>query len=189
MHRIVLIDNFDSFTYNLVDYFKQAGADVTVLTNTASITEIQQFQPQLLVYSPGPGNPSQAGNLLAYIKYFSEKNLPQFGVCLGMQAMIESFGGTLQVLPEPKHGKTSLIDCMPGKVFRDLPKRFEVGRYHSLAAQIVPECFTVVATTIDDNTVMAIEHNTLLISGVQFHPESILTNPEIGLRIIKNVLR
>ncbi len=143
------------------------------------------------MYSPGPGNPQQAGNVLQYITHFAGK-IPQFGVCLGMQAMIEAFGGTLRVLDEPVHGKASAVQHDGKGIFKDLSNPMEVGRYHSLAAKVMPENFEISATTVDrdnDKVVMAIRHNTLPIVGVQFHPESILTyKDQAGLQMIHNVM-
>lgn len=189
--RVVLIDNFDSFTYNLVDYFKQCGANITVYRNTVPVATVAKTPADLIVYSPGPGNPSQAGHLLDYIKYFSRAPhvVPQFGVCLGLQAMVEAFGGSLKVLAQPVHGKASRVRHDGKTIFKGLPNPLVVGRYHSLAAKIVPAEFTVSARTVVDDVVMAIRHNTLPLEAVQFHPESILTNPTAaGVRLIKNVL-
>ena len=186
--HIVLIDNFDSFTNNLVDYLRQLGASVTVFRNTTAVTTVKQAKPDLIMYSPGPGNPSQSGNLLQYIKTFSGA-YPQFGVCLGLQAMIEVFGGSLQVLKKPMHGKASLIKHDGGSIFHGLPNPLMVGRYHSLAADRVPNEFIVSARSLDDDQVMAIRHKSLPIEAVQFHPESILTAKDgLGLQIIRNVL-
>lgn len=187
--HIVLIDNFDSFTFNLVDYFRQCGMRVSVYRNTVSVATITRARPDLLVYSPGPGNPGQAGHLLSYIKYFTGR-LPQFGVCLGLQAMIEAFDGSLQVLDNPLHGKASLIEHDGKTIFKGLPSPMSVGRYHSLAAQQVPTEFQVSARTVTDQIVMAIRHQQLPIEGVQFHPESILTSEgKVGLRLIRNVVQ
>ncbi len=190
--NIVMIDNFDSFTFNLVDYFKQAGARVTVYRNTAAISTIEKLRPDLLVYSPGPGNPGQAGNLLKYIQHFADK-VPQFGVCLGMQAMIEAFGGSLRVLQQPVHGKSSQVTHDGKTIFTGITSPMEVGRYHSLAAERMPDVLTVSATTIDrstDEVVMAVRHTTLPIEGVQFHPESILSfKHKAGLQMIRNVIQ
>lgn len=195
--NIVMIDNFDSFTYNLVDYLKQTGASVTVFRNTASVEEVQAAKPDLVVYSPGPGQPSESGNLEAYITTFSEQGVPQFGVCLGMQAMVEVFGGRLKVLTKPKHGKASMIQHNGEGIFAGLANPMEVGRYHSLAfdtaAAEQPTDLVVTATTQDPDdgeVVMAIQHKTLPIAGVQFHPESVLTFANnAGLEMIKNVVR
>ncbi|MFA6474901.1 MAG: aminodeoxychorismate/anthranilate synthase component II [Patescibacteria group bacterium] len=186
MKTIGLIDNHDSFTYNLVAYLRQCRAKVIVKNNTTPVSVIKKLKPDLLVYSPGPGNPAQAGKLLTYIKKFSGV-IPQFGVCLGMQAMLEAFGGSLQVLPKPVHGRGSVITHDGSGIFQGLPKTLLVGRYHSLAADYVPDCFVVTAKT-KDNIVMGISHKSLSITGVQFHPESILTNPHYGLKMIRNVL-
>lgn len=194
--NIVMIDNFDSFTFNLVDYFKQAGARLTVYRNTAAVSTIEKLQPDLLVYSPGPGNPQQAGNVLTYIKHFAER-VPQFGVCLGMQAMVEAFGGSLRVLSQPVHGKSSMVHHDGKTIFQGIVNPMEVGRYHSLAAERMPDALTVSATTIDhpaglpqDEVVMAVRHTTLPIEGVQFHPESILSfKNKAGMQMIRNVLQ
>lgn len=187
--QIVLIDNFDSFTFNLVDYLKQCGAQVTVFRNTVPVSTVSAAKPDVLIYSPGPGNPSQSGNLLAYIKHFSGK-VPEFGVCLGLQAIIESFGGTLQVLDHPKHGKASPVQHDGKTIFTGLVNPMTAGRYHSLAADRVPVDFVISARSTDDDVVMAIRHNTLPIEAVQFHPESILTAKQgAGLQLIRNVLK
>lgn len=187
--NIVLIDNFDSFTYNLVDYLRQCGASVTVQRNTASVKAIADLKPDLIVYSPGPGNPSQSGHLIEYIKNFSG-TIPQFGVCLGLQAMVEAFGGSLKILQHPMHGKASLIKHDGKTIFSGLPNPMTVGRYHSLAADKMPAEFTVTARSLDDDEVMAIRHNTLPIEAVQFHPESILTYKNgAGLNLIRNVMK
>lgn len=186
--QIILIDNFDSFTYNLVDYLRQLGATVTVLRNNTPVATVKQAKPDLVVYSPGPGNPSQSGHLLEYIKTFSGV-YPQFGVCLGLQAMVEAFGGSLQVLKKPMHGKASLIKHDAGTIFHSVPNPLLVGRYHSLVADRVPSEFVVSARSLDDDQVMAIRHQTLPIEAVQFHPESILTaKNSVGLKMIRNVL-
>ncbi len=186
--HVVLIDNFDSFTYNLVDYFRQLGATVDVHRNTVSVATVANLRPDLVVYSPGPGNPSQAGHLLDYITAFQGK-FPQFGVCLGMQAMIEALGGTLRVLEHPVHGKASEITHDGQTIFQGLPSPMLVGRYHSLAADVMPTELTASAQTVGDQVVMAIRHRSLPIEGVQFHPESILTaQSNHGLKIIRNVL-
>lgn len=187
--QIVLIDNFDSFTYNLVDYFRQCGAMVEVYRNTTPVAKIKQATPDLIVYSPGPGNPSQSGNLLQYIKTFSGV-YPQFGVCLGLQALVEAFGGSLRMLDHPMHGKASLIHHDGRTIFQGLPNPMVVGRYHSLVADNVPSEFEVSARTIEDDLVMAIRHTPLAIEAVQFHPESILTaKDQVGLQMIRNVLQ
>lgn len=187
--QIVLIDNFDSFTYNLVDYFRQCGATVEVYRNTTPVAKIKQTKPALMVYSPGPGNPRQSGHLLEYIKTFSGQ-VPQFGVCLGLQAMVEAFGGSLHVLKRPMHGKSSPIKHDGKTIFQGLPNPLIVGRYHSLAADVVPTEFVVSARSVDDDQVMAIRHRSLPIEAVQFHPESILTaKDQVGLQMIRNVLK
>jgi para-aminobenzoate synthetase component 2 len=186
--KILLIDNFDSFTYNLVDYFRQLGASVEVKRNTVPVATIAKLPTDLVVYSPGPGNPQQSGHLLEYIQYFTGK-LPQFGVCLGLQAMVEALGGSLQVLKHPMHGKASPITHDGKTIFTGLPRTIMVGRYHSLAADKLPADFEVSARSTDDDVVMAIRHHTLPMEAVQFHPESILTaQNQHGLKMIKSVL-
>lgn len=190
--RITMIDNFDSFTFNLVDYLKQTGTEVKVYRNTVPVDVVAATRPDLVVYSPGPGRPAEAGHLLEYMKQFSKRQVPQFGVCLGLQGLIEAFGGTLRVLAKPVHGKASLIAHDGQDIFAGLPNPFAAGRYHSLAADTVPDVFTVTATTQDngDTVVMAIRHNTLPIRAVQFHPESILTfQDQAGLTLMHNVVK
>ena len=199
MKHIVMIDNFDSFTFNLVDYLKQTGVKVTVYRNTAPVDVIADLKPDGLVYSPGPGKPSDAGNLIAYIKEFSAQGIPQLGVCLGMQAMIEAFGGSLRVLDKPMHGKASLVKHDEKGIFAGVPNPVEVGRYHSLAADAMPDVLSVSATTEDEGedesdsakneVVMAVRHNELPARGVQFHPESILTfKDKAGHQMIRNFI-
>lgn len=191
IRNVVMIDNFDSFTYNLVDYLKQTGVRVTVFRNTTPVKAIERASPDLLVFSPGPGNPSQAGHLLQYIRFFS-KRVPQFGVCLGLQAMVEAFGGSLRILKRPYHGKASLVKHTGEGIFQNIPNPVAVGRYHSLAVATMPENFTVTATTTDPENgevVMAIKHTTLPLQAVQFHPESILTaKHQAGLQMIRNLI-
>lgn len=171
-----------------MDYLRQLGATVTVFRNNTSVAKVKQVRPDLVVYSPGPGNPSQSGHLLEYIKTFSGV-YPQFGVCLGLQAIVEAFGGSLQVLKKPMHGKSSLIKHDGGSIFTGLPNPLTVGRYHSLAADQVSAEFVVSARSLDDDQVMAIRHKSLPIEAVQFHPESILTaKNSVGLKMISNVL-
>ena len=193
--KVVMIDNFDSFTYNLVDYLKQTGAEVVVFRNTVSVDTIRQEQPDIVVYSPGPGNPSQAGNLLQFITELAGE-APQFGVCLGMQAMAEAFGGSLLVLDKPMHGKSSVVEHDGKGVFAGLGASVEVGRYHSLAVQDMPDDFELTAHCTDEDSqgntvkvVMAMRHTSLPIAGVQFHPESVLTfKNQAGVHMISNLI-
>ena len=184
--NITMIDNFDSFTFNLVDYFRRLECAVRVYRNNIPVDIVAASEPDLLVFSPGPSTPSNAGNLLAYIHHFHQ-HVPLFGVCLGHQAMIEYFGGTLRVLPRPYHGKQSEIDHHGQGIYEDLPSPLPVGRYHSLVGDVIPDVFDVTATWGD--VVMGVRHRSLPIEGVQFHPESILTMENShGLRLLGNLL-
>ena len=157
-----------------------------VYRNDIPVDIVAASEPDLLVFSPGPSTPANAGNLLAYIDHFHQR-VPLFGVCLGHQAMIEYFGGTLRVLPRPYHGKQSEIDHHGRGIYADLPSPLPVGRYHSLVGDRIPEVFDVTATWGD--VVMGIRHRSLPIEGVQFHPESILTMEDShGLRLLGNLL-
>jgi anthranilate synthase component 2 len=184
--RVTVIDNFDSFTFNLVDYLRRLECDVKVYRNDVPVDIVAASQAELLVLSPGPSIPANAGNLMAYIDYF-HPHTPIFGVCLGHQAMIEYFGGTLRVLPRPYHGKQSLIEHCGTGIYQDLPSPLPVGRYHSLVGERIPEVLQVTATWED--VVMGVRHRTLPLEGVQFHPESILTmEHNHGLRLLGNLL-
>ncbi len=183
--KIFLLDNFDSFTFNLVDYFRQLECEVAVYRNNIDVEKIAEINPDLIVYSPGPSVPKNAGNMMKIIDAYKDK-YPMFGVCLGHEAFIEYFGGSLKFV-EPVHGKSSPIDHDGGTIFNDLDKRFLAGRYHSLCADKVPDCFEISAKT--DDLVMAMRHRNLPIEGVQFHPESVLSmKGGNGFRMIKNVV-
>lgn len=183
--RIFLLDNFDSFTFNLVDYFRQLGCDVLVYRNNVAISKVADVRPDLIVFSPGPSVPKNAGNMMAIIDKYHEL-YPMFGVCLGHEAFLEYFGGSLRFV-KPVHGKASKIDHDGKTIFRGVDKDFPGGRYHSLCADKVPSSFEVSAET--DNLVMAIRHHKLPIEGVQFHPESVLSmKGGNGFKIIKNVV-
>lgn len=183
--RIFLLDNFDSFTFNLVDYFKQLGCDVYVYRNNVDTSVVQEVKPDLIVFSPGPSVPKNAGNMLAIIDSYHKK-YPMFGVCLGHEAFIEYFGGSLKFV-EPVHGKSSPIQHDGKTIFNDLDENFMAGRYHSLCAGKVPDCFEVSATSGD--LVMAVRHRELPIEGVQFHPESVLTMKRgQGFKMIQNIV-
>jgi anthranilate synthase len=188
--RVLLVDHEDSFVHTLADYFRQTGCEVTTLRAGFPYSELDVIRPDLVVLSPGPGQPSDF-NVSATLAACVERRLPVFGVCLGLQGMVEHFGGKLGLLDEPVHGKPSPV-CVQGesRLFRDLPRSFEAGRYHSLYARPadVPECLAVTAVT-EDGVVMAVEHKTLPVAGIQFHPESIMTlGGSIGLRLIHNVV-
>ena len=183
--HILIIDNFDSFTFNLVDYFEQCGCKTTIFRNTVQPDVIAEHHPDLLVISPGPSIPRNAGNLMEIIQQY-HKTIPMFGVCLGHEAFIEHFGGSLKFI-EPVHGRASEIAHDGKTIYRNLPQQFKAGRYHSLVGDKIPDCLDISATHKD--LVMGIRHKTLPIEGVQFHPESVLTmKGEIGLTLIKNVL-
>ncbi|MDZ4673731.1 MAG: aminodeoxychorismate/anthranilate synthase component II [Gemmatimonadota bacterium] len=187
--RVVFIDNFDSFTWNLVDEFAKRGAEVEVWRNT--VTAVHALQraesgtgPSLLVLSPGPGEPKDAGCCMELVR-LAEGRVPLFGVCLGHQAMIEAYGGVIGSAGEILHGKTSSVEHEGGPLFEGLPSPLTVGRYHSLGAFTVPAPLQPVAT--GGALVMAVSHSSAPMLGVQFHPESILT--PLGSRMIANVIR
>jgi len=185
--RILLIDNYDSFTYNLVQAFLVLEAEVLVYRNDAiSVTDAMNLKPSHLVISPGPGRPQDAGRSLEMIDAFVG-HLPVLGVCLGHQSLVEYFGGEIVSAGSLMHGKTSLIHHDGEGIFTSLDNPLEVGRYHSLAAnrERVPKVLTVTART-DDEEIMGVRHTVLPVEGVQFHPESILT-PD-GPRILENFL-
>lgn len=183
---ILLIDNYDSFVYNLYQYLSAAGADCQVVRNDAlTIAEIQALNPQAIVLSPGPGRPDQAGICLDVIKQLGD-SYPILGVCLGHQAIAQAFGATITYAPELMHGKTSSITHTGAGVFAGLPSPLTVARYHSLVADpdTIPDCLEVTATV--DGVVMGLRHKHKAIQGVQFHPESIAT--EQGKNLLKNFL-
>ncbi len=181
-----MIDNFDSFTYNLVDYFKVLGCKVKVYRNTVSPSALEQEDFDLLVLSPGPSIPKNAGNLFDIIAKFHQ-NKPIFGICLGHQALIEFFGGELKFLP-PQHGKSDQIVHDGKSIYSGLKDTIEIARYHSLAAAKVPDIFEISGRS-QDGTVMSIRHKSLPIEGVQYHPESVLSmRDEAGMNIVKNVV-
>lgn len=185
--KIFLVDNYDSFTFNLAEYFKIQGAEVTVYRNDLDPELIEAHDPDLIVLSPGPSVPSNAGNLLAVIERYAGQR-PIFGVCLGHQAIIEAMGGQLDFLDYPVHGKSSPITHDGRGLFKGLPNPVDVGRYHSLIGSKVPDCLEVTAQS-EEGIVMAVEHKQHKILGVQFHPESILTaKGDHGLSMIANLL-
>ena len=184
---LLLIDNYDSFTYNLFQYLAELGADVEVVRNDkTSIKELSQLNPDHVVISPGPSNPDNAGISVEVAKYFSGK-VPLLGVCLGHQCIATAFGGVVANAGEIRHGKTSLIHHDKKGIFADIENPFEAIRYHSLSVQKkhFPEEFEISAWT-DNGIIMGIRHRTLPVEGVQFHPESILTRP--GKKILENFL-
>ena len=185
---LLMIDNYDSFTYNLVQYFGELGQEVKVFRNDAiSLAEIARLNPHYLVVSPGPCAPAQAGISLAAIREFAGK-IPLLGVCLGHQAIGEAFGGRIVHAQRLMHGKVSPVHHLDRGVFRGLPNPLTCTRYHSLAIEraTLPECLEITAWT-EDGEIMGVRHKTLPVEGVQFHPESILT--ERGHDLLANFLK
>ena len=185
--KVLFIDNFDSFTYNLVDDFCKRDCRAKVYRADTALEELKavaaEFDPDLLVISPGPGTPDTAGVSLAAIGYFKDK-LPILGVCLGHQVIVQHFGGKIGHAPEPMHGKPSRVTHNEKDIFAGVENPLQAGRYHSLCALEVPDCLEETARFED--VVMGVRHKELPIFGVQFHPESILT--PAGGKIIENVL-
>ena len=186
--KLLMIDNYDSFTNNLVQYFGELGAEVLVHRNDEiSLADIEALKPSHLVVSPGPCSPAEAGISVAAIQYFAGK-LPILGVCLGHQSIGAAFGGRIIRAQQLMHGKTSVIHTTQQGVFADLPKDFTVNRYHSLSIErsSCPAELEVTAWT-NDGEIMGVRHRSLAIEGVQFHPESILT--EHGHALLNNFLK
>ncbi|MGL4953086.1 MAG: anthranilate synthase component II [Culicoidibacterales bacterium] len=180
---IVIIDNYDSFTYNLVDYLQQLGAEVEVFRHDhVELQMIESLKPSLIVLSPGPKAPDQAGICLAVVETFAQ-TIPILGVCLGHQTIAQAFGAKIVRAPQPVHGKVNRIDHEGIGMFTNLPKPLKVARYHSLVveAATLPTSFQILATTID-GLIMAFEHQTYPLQAVQFHPESVAT--ESGLELL-----
>lgn len=179
--RVLVLDNYDSFTFNLVQYLGELGADPVVIRNDVLGPEeaFARFEPDRLVVSPGPGTPEDAGLSIDYVKTLGER-IPTLGVCLGHQAIVVAYGGTVDRAPEPRHGKTSPITHDGQGVFAGLDNPFIATRYHSLAAVGLPGDLDVVATS-EDGVVQAVRHRHLPVHGVQFHPESIMTTAGKGL--------
>ena len=185
---VLVIDNYDSFTYNLVQYLGELGATVIVRRNDeASIEQLRALAHERVVISPGPGRPEHAGVSLDVIKAFGPR-MPVLGVCLGHQAIGMAFGGDVVRAPVPIHGKTSTVEHNSTGVFAGLAASFQAGRYHSLVVEekTLPADLEVTARTKEDGLVMGLRHKTLPIHGVQFHPESVLTHE--GRRILRNFL-
>ena len=189
---LLMIDNYDSFTYNLVQYFGELGADVRVYRNDQiSVAEIERMAPEKIVISPGPCTPNEAGISVEAIKVFAGR-IPILGVCLGHQSIGQAFGGRIVHAGEIMHGKTSMIHHKYAGVFKGLPSPLEATRYHSLVIEktSLPDCLEVTAWTVDAageiDEIMGVRHRQLAVEGVQFHPESILT--EHGHAMLKNFL-
>jgi anthranilate synthase component 2 len=185
---LLLIDNYDSFTYNLVHYLGELGADVVVKRNDAlDVQDAMALQPEAILLSPGPCDPDQAGICLALIAAASETQTPLLGVCLGHQSIGQAFGGKVIRCHEIVHGKMGTMHHAGEGLFKDVPTPFEATRYHSLIVEraTLPVCLTVTAE-LSDGTIMGLQHNSLPIHGVQFHPESIAS--EHGHHLLKNFL-
>jgi anthranilate synthase len=187
--RVLLVDHQDSFVHTLANYLRQTGAEVVTLRSGFPHDAFDDVKPHLVVLSPGPGTPGDfdvAGTIEALVR----RRIPAFGVCLGLQGMVEYFGGVLGVLDPPVHGKASRIRVLGGRLFAGFPREFVAGRYHSLYAlrDKLPAVLEVTAQT-DDGVVMAVEHRTAPLAAVQFHPESIMTLADnVGLRLLANVM-
>lgn len=185
---LLIIDNYDSFTYNLVQYFGELGAEMTIRRNDeATVDQIEtQIKPTRILISPGPGTPDDAGVSMDVLKTFAGR-IPMLGVCLGHQAIGQIFGGKVIRAPFPVHGKPVEITHDGKTIFKGLDDNFQAGRYHSLIVEreTLPDCLEISATS-PDGLIMAMRHKTLKIEGVQFHPESILTSA--GKKLLQNFL-
>lgn len=185
---VTVIDNYDSFTYNLVQYFGDLKADARVYRNNqVTAQQVLEEEPDAIVISPGPSDPDHAGICLELIRKTAETDIPLFGVCLGLQSMAQAFGGRVIRAPKPMHGKTSMIAHEGKTLFKGLPNPLEVTRYHSLIAEreTLADCLEITAET-QDGLIMGLSHRTKPVHGVQFHPESIATTG--GHALIKNFL-
>ena len=181
---VLLLDNYDSFSYNLAGYLSQLQLDCSVIRNDAcSLKEIIDMEPEAIVLSPGPKKPRNAGIMMELIDIFHDK-VPILGICLGHQAIGQYFGATLSMADKPVHGKTSVIKCKSDPIFKGLPKEIEVMRYHSLILNMVNSNDLDIIATTESKVTMAIIHKKFPIYGLQFHPESILT--ETGMKLLSN---
>jgi len=187
MADLIFVDNFDSFTYNLVDQFRSLGHSVTVYRNSVNalsiVQAVQEKENPVVVLSPGPGAPSDAGCMPELIQRLKGK-VPVIGICLGHQAIVEAYGGTVAGAGEIMHGKVSEMRYQPHAIYRDLPKTLAIARYHSLVATSVPDELTVTADV--NGLVMSVVHNQDKVCGFQFHPESIMTTH--GARLLENTI-
>jgi anthranilate synthase component 2 len=185
-----MIDNYDSFTYNIVQYCLELGADLKVIRNDElSVEEIEKLNPEKIIISPGPATPNEAGICLDVIKYFAGKK-PIFGICLGHQSIAQAFGAEVVRAKNLMHGKISKIEVIQeSDIFKGLPKQFNQTRYHSLCVKedTMPSCIIPTAISLDDNEIMALQIENMQIYGVQFHPESIMS--EYGYEMIDNFLK
>ncbi|MGV3540528.1 MAG: anthranilate synthase component II [Rufibacter sp.] len=181
---LLLLDNFDSFTYNLYDYFRQLGAEVEVRRNDVPLEELQELPLQGIVLSPGPGTPEKAGVMPTVIGHYHAQ-LPMLGICLGHQALGQFFGAKVVKAIKPMHGKISHIRCAEDPIFDQMPQTVQVVRYHSLVLQETPETIVPLAQT-QEGELMAFKHHALPLYALQFHPEAALT--QYGLQMLKNWL-
>ncbi|MFT4945063.1 MAG: anthranilate synthase component 2, partial [Halovenus sp.] len=186
--RVLVVDNFDSFTYNLVEYVSQ-HAETEVVRNTASLSDVRAVDPDAVVISPGPGHPRNERDVGVTPELLREvsQTVPTLGVCLGLEAAVQAYGGSVGRAPEPVHGKAVAIEHDGEGVYRGLEQGFQGGRYHSLIATEVPDAFDVTATGAESDLVMGVRHREYPIACVQFHPESVLTG--VGHDIVRNFLR
>ncbi len=185
---IVVIDNYDSFTYNLIHYLEKLDQKIVIFQHDeVKLEEIEALNPQALLLSPGPKTPNDAGISLDSIEFFHNK-IPIIGICLGLQCLVHAFGGTIIPANIIYHGKTCTLINDQTDLFRNLPNQFSVTRYHSLMADelTLPPCFKITARSAEDNCIMAIAHRTLPIYGIQFHPEAILT--EYGYELLEQFI-
>jgi len=184
---ILLIDNYDSFTYNLYQYISEFAEVKVVRNDEITIAEIEKLNPSGIVISPGPGTPDDAGISLEVIKYFAPK-IPILGICLGHQSIAQAFGGKIVRADEIYHGKRSRISVKGKDIFEGIPRKFDAMRYHSLVVEnkSFPECLDVIGSTIEGNVIMALKHKQYDVFGLQFHPESIYTQK--GKHIVSNFI-
>ncbi len=185
---ILMIDNYDSFTYNLVQYIEEIGTPVKVVRNDVmTVAELEALRPSALVISPGPGGPEEAGVSLEAVTHFAGK-LPILGVCLGHQTIAQAYGSKIVGARQLMHGKTSMVQNDGEGIFKGVKKPFQAMRYHSLAVEreSLPECLMVTAET-EDGEIMGLRHTNHVVEGIQFHPESIMTT--IGKRLLRNFVK
>ncbi|NHI93463.1 MAG: aminodeoxychorismate/anthranilate synthase component II [Candidatus Lokiarchaeota archaeon] len=189
MNKVLFINNFDSFVYIIVDYFLQNNCKTIVVKNSISLDEVRDINPDKIVISPGPGHPAtDTGNVIPIIKEFGREYIPILGVCLGLQAIVEAFGGKVErASVGPVHGMVSMINHDEQSIYKDIINPFPATRYHSLAAKVIPKSL-IVSSTAEDGTIMGVRHIKYNIEGVQFHPESIMTKPH-GMKLIQNFIK
>lgn len=180
---ILLIDNYDSFTYNLVDYFQQIGCEIIIKKNDSKFSEIEKLKFDAIVISPGPETPEKAGITNQIIEKY-HKSIPFLGICLGHQALGVFFGAKLTKSTQPKHGKISKITTSDSILYTNLGSKLNVTRYHSLVLRDLPKKLICTSTSKDDNEIMSFKHSKLPIWGIQYHPEAVLTDD--GIKILKN---